>query len=52
VKSKSIKDIEAKISKIPRVKLESFPTPLEKMKNLGLYVRGHRLFLKRDDIVG
>ncbi|MGM0365923.1 MAG: 1-aminocyclopropane-1-carboxylate deaminase/D-cysteine desulfhydrase [Actinomycetota bacterium] len=47
-----IKGIEQKIGKVPRVTLGSLPTPLQEMENMGLHSHGHKLFIKRDDIIG
>lgn len=35
-----------------RVQLGVFPTPLQEMKNLGHYLDGPRIFIKRDDLSG
>ena len=46
------KIIQGNLIKIPRIKLVSLPTPLEKMQNLKNFLRGPNLFIKRDDLMG
>jgi L-cysteate sulfo-lyase len=40
------------ISKLPRVRLGEFPTPLQPLTNLSHALGGPRLFIKRDDLSG
>jgi len=37
---------------IPRVRLVSFPTPVEPLPRLGAALKGPRLYVKRDDLTG
>jgi len=41
-----------KLETMPRVALGTFPTPLEKMRNLTKELNGPQLYIKRDDLTG
>lgn len=47
-----MKNLRNVIDQFPRVKLAYLPTPLEEMKQLSNYLRGPRLWIKRDDLTG
>ena len=47
-----IEELRSKISKLPRVALGHFPTPLEFCPRLTESVGGPRIFIKRDDCTG
>jgi D-cysteine desulfhydrase family pyridoxal phosphate-dependent enzyme len=38
--------------KLPRIRLGLLPTPLHELPNLSASLAGHRLFAKRDDLIG
>lgn len=40
------------IATLPRVRFASLPTPLQELPNLGKYLNGPRIFIKRDDLTG
>lgn len=40
------------IKKLPRTKLGFFPTPLYELKKLSDYLKGPRIYIKRDDLTG
>ena len=41
-----------RLNRLPRVRLAHLPTPLEEAPRLSAYLRGPRLFVKRDDCKG
>ncbi len=40
------------LGKIPRIRLGEYPTPLAELPNFSQKIRGPRIFIKRDDLVG
>ncbi len=42
----------AQLDRLPRVKLAQLPTPLEEAPRLSDYLRGPRIWIKRDDLTG
>lgn len=48
----TVQTLQARIEKLPRVKLASLPTPLEEMVRLTKQLNGPRLWIKRDDCTG
>jgi len=40
------------IGEIDRVRIGTFPTPLQELENLGRHLGGPRIFIKRDDLTG
>ncbi|HLQ64336.1 MAG TPA: pyridoxal-phosphate dependent enzyme, partial [bacterium] len=42
----------AQLDRLPRVKLAQLPTPLEEAPRLSEYLRGPRIWIKRDDLTG
>ena len=46
------RDLRPRIAKIPRVRIGEFPTPLTELTRLKEYLRGPRIFLKREDLSG
>jgi 1-aminocyclopropane-1-carboxylate deaminase/D-cysteine desulfhydrase-like pyridoxal-dependent ACC family enzyme len=44
--------LRARISKVPRVQIGEFPTPLTEMARLSRHLGGPRLFMKREDLSG
>lgn len=41
-----------KLSTLPRVRLASLPTPLQELHNLSAALKGLRIYVKRDDMMG
>jgi D-cysteine desulfhydrase/L-cysteate sulfo-lyase len=52
VKLPSIAELRARIARLPRVQLACIPTPLHEAKQLSRFLRGPRIFVKRDDLTG
>jgi len=48
----SAAELQARIDRLPRVKLAFRPTPLEFMPRLSAALGGPRIFIKRDDLTG
>jgi 1-aminocyclopropane-1-carboxylate deaminase/D-cysteine desulfhydrase-like pyridoxal-dependent ACC family enzyme len=46
------RDLRPRIERVPRVRIGEFPTPLTELTRLREYVRGPRIFLKREDLSG
>ena len=40
------------LASLPRIKLANLPTPLEEAPRLSDYLRGPRIWIKRDDLTG
>ncbi|CFX81532.1 1-aminocyclopropane-1-carboxylate deaminase/D-cysteine desulfhydrase [Syntrophomonas zehnderi OL-4] len=40
------------LSELERIHLGEFPTPLHELKNLSSYLKGPRIYIKRDDLTG
>lgn len=47
-----IRDITARIARLPRVRLACIPTPVHPLNRLSEYLSGPRIFAKRDDLTG
>ena len=45
-------DLQARIDRLPRVRLAHLPTPLDEAPNLTRALRGPRIFIKREDLTG
>jgi len=48
----SISDIKKRIAKFPKKNLIHLPTPIQKLENLSLTLKGPEIFMKRDDLTG
>ena len=48
----TIEALRSRISKLPRVALGHFPTPLEYLPRLSDALGGPKIFIKRDDCTG
>jgi 1-aminocyclopropane-1-carboxylate deaminase/D-cysteine desulfhydrase-like pyridoxal-dependent ACC family enzyme len=49
---KRLKQLRAKLAKLPRVTLATLPTPLEELPRFSKALGGPRIFFKRDDLTG
>ena len=47
-----VQDVQARIDRIPRVRIALRPTPLHEAPNLARHLGGPRIFVKRDDLTG
>ena len=47
-----VQDVQARINRIPRVRIALTPTPLHEAPNLARHLGGPRIFVKRDDLTG
>ena len=47
-----VQDVQARINRIPRVRIALTPTPLHEAPNLAKHLGGPRIFVKRDDLTG
>jgi D-cysteine desulfhydrase/L-cysteate sulfo-lyase len=47
-----VQDVQARINRIPRVRIALTPTPLHEAPNLSRHLGGPRIFVKRDDLTG
>ena len=45
-------DLQARIDRVPRVRLAHLPTPLDEAPNLTRVLGGPRIFIKREDLTG
>tara|TARA_B100001123_G_scaffold447991_1_gene607372 strand:- start:1620 stop:2663 length:1044 start_codon:yes stop_codon:yes gene_type:complete len=48
----SVKQLQSKIDKFPRIKIAHTPTPLEEMPNLTKTLNGPKIWVKREDMTG
>ncbi|MER3405369.1 MAG: hypothetical protein C4289_09615, partial [Chloroflexota bacterium] len=44
--------LQARLDRLPRVRLAHLPTPLDEAPNLSRALGGPRIFLKREDLTG
>jgi len=49
---REMKELQAKVDRMPRVRLLNLPTPFHEMPQLTKLLRGPRLWMKRDDCTG